>query len=308
MSEETRRNILYAPLWAILHGVALLPFCVLYRISDILFFIMYYIIPYRKNVVCNNIAESFPEKSIKEQKQIIRQFYRNFADYFFETIKLLHISDNEMRKRVTFKNIELIDNALDSGKSVAMYLGHLGNWEYVTSVTLWTRHTPEECVFAQIYRPLRNKWFDKFFLDLRARFHSRCLTKKNSFRDLIKIKREGKLSITGFISDQHPSGNDTDFVTRFLNHDTAIITGTEQIVRKMDMTALYFDIDKPKRGFYTISILSIADEPSKTAPFYITSEYARLLQSNIRRNPPLWLWTHKRWKHKCPPISHHSSL
>ena len=182
----------YRPLDWILKATAYLPLRVLYVLADITFVLMYYIIRYRRKVVDKNIIDSFPEKSRQEQQQTIRRFYRHFADYFFETLKLHHISDDEMRRRMTFDNIELIDSLLSQGRSVVAYFSHCGNWEWATSITLWTNHQPEkECVFGQVYRPLKNDWFDQYFLHLRSRFNSRSFPKSSVLRDLIRQLSSG---------------------------------------------------------------------------------------------------------------------
>ena len=136
----------------------------LYLHADVIYFIVYFLIGYRKKEVRQNLAECFPDKSDEERKAIEKEFFRHFADYFVETIKLLHISDEAMRKRMVFKNAEIIDKAFDAGQSIVLYAAHYGNWEWVTSVTLWfdsERH--RDAVQGQVYHPLENEWFDQFF-------------------------------------------------------------------------------------------------------------------------------------------------
>ena len=271
----------------------------LYGISDIIFLLIYYVVRYRRKVAYKNISDSFPEKSEKERKTILKQFYRNFADYFVETIKLGHVTDDQMRSRMKFVGLEEVDKLFDNGRSIAMYFSHCGNWEWAPSITLWTKHKPsEKIVFAQVYRPLTNHWFDQYFLKLRSRFGSVSFDKKMVFRDLLKLRRDGIQSITGFMSDQKPSHGDVGHIMMFLNHPTAIITGTEMLARKLDMAVLYWDVDKPSRGHYVLTAKIITEHPGEMPMFSITDRYGRLLEETIRRNPSIWLWTHKRWKKK----------
>ncbi len=289
----------YTPLGWILNGMARLPFRALYIISDLLFVVVYHIARYRRDVVKENIATSFPDMSEKEQKKVARQFYRHFTDYFMETIKLAHVSDEEMRRRMEFVGTDIIDRYFDEGRSLAMYFSHCGNWEWAPSITLWTRHKPgAETVFAQVYRPLTNPWFDAYFLKLRSRFGSVSYDKRLVFRDLLRLRRDGKLSITGFMSDQKPSHNDTVHVLKFLNHPTAIITGTETIVRKLDLVAIYWDMEKLSRGHYRITARLITDNAAELPQFAITDTYTRMLETTILRQPSIWLWSHRRWKNK----------
>ncbi|WP_301390436.1 lysophospholipid acyltransferase family protein [uncultured Muribaculum sp.] len=288
----------YKPLGWLFGGISRLPFGMLYVLSDILFVLLYHVVGYRRKVALKNIADSFPDKSPEEHKAICRQFFRNFADYFFETIKMNHITDDEMRRHTVIEGVEQIDRYVEQGRSVAVYFSHCGNWEWGTSITLWARNNPTNgVVYAQVYRPLTNKWFDAYFLKLRSRFGSVSFDKRMVFRDLLQLKRDGVLSVTGFMSDQKPSAGDVTHVVKFLNHPTAMITGTETIVRRLNLVAFYWDVEKPSRGHYKLTLRLITDNPDSMPQFAITDVYARLLQQTIERNPSIWLWTHKRWKY-----------
>lgn len=291
-------RIAYGLLYGFLKLIALLPLRVLYVGADVLFVLIYYIARYRRKVVYKNLAESFPEKSESDRVAIARVFYRNFADYVFETIKLLHISDEEIERRVQFENLEVIEQATAQGRSVAIYFSHCGNWEWAPSVTLHLPHTEDgrSVDFCQVYRPLRNRAFDRLMLKIRSRFGSISLPKETAVRSLISFRRQDVISVTGFMSDQKPSHGDPTEITMFLNHPTAIIAGTERLARKLNMAAVYWDVYKPKRGYYIIKCVPMADNVASTEQGSVTLLYARLLEATIRRNPSIWLWTHKRWK------------
>lgn len=286
------------PLEWFLKGLAHLPLSVLYVIADLLGWVLCHIVRYRRNVIVKNLADSFPEMAPAQRKAIMHRFYRNFADYFVETIKLAHITDEEMRRRFTFENVEIIDSLFDQGRSIVTYFSHTGNWEWAPSISLWSKHKPShDTVYAQVYRPLKNKFFDEYFLHLRSRFGSVSVPKATVLRQLLRYKRDGKKSITGFMSDQKPSHGDLIHVVEFLNHPTAIITGTEQLAQKMKMAVIYWDMQKTSRGHYKVSTRLICDDASTMPPMAITDTYAEMLEQTIRRDPAIWLWSHKRWKH-----------
>lgn len=280
-----------------LNGAALLPFWVLYGISDIIFLLAYYVVRYRRRLVRSNLAACFPEKSDTERRHIERRFYRSLGDYAVETLKIARMSDKIMRRHLTFENISEIDDALDRGRSVAAYFSHCGQWEWVTSITLWSSHGRDpQTDFCQVYRPLRNKFFDKFFLRLRSHFGSFSLKKREVARDLLKIKHAGRYSVTGFMSDQKPSHLDPVYVIKFLGRPTPVITGTEQLARRMDMTVVYLDMFKERRGHYRVVVRKLSDNPSSLPEHDLTKRYFAMLEETIRRNPAIWLWTHNRWK------------
>lgn len=289
----------YLPVQGLLYIISLMPFWVLYGIADFIFVLVYYVVRYRRKIVAKNMRESFPELSDKELKKIARKFYRNFADYIVETIKLNHISDDEIKRRMVFKNMDVIDRLFDEKRSIAAYFSHCGNWEWVPSITLWSRHTTGKDVeFCQVYRPLKNKWYDEYMLRLRSRFNSLSFKKKTVLRDLLLLRRREMPSITGFMSDQKPSKGDESHIVKFLNHPSAVITGTEQVARKLDMAVVYFDMHKLSRGYYELEVKLITDNTSTMEPMAITDAYVKLLEETIKRNPSIWLWTHNRWKHK----------
>ncbi|MCM1029710.1 MAG: lysophospholipid acyltransferase family protein [Pseudoflavonifractor sp.] len=304
---------LHAPIEWALHGLALMPLKLLYPlVATPLYHLAYNIAGYRRKVVRQNLTESFPSLSESDRRQIERQFYRNFADYVVETIKLLHISDSEMRSRMTFEGIEVIDRLFDQGKSIVAYFSHTGNWEWAPSITMWTHlHPGQGADFCQVYRPLKDPWADQFFLRLRSRFHPLSFPKATVFRDLLRARRDGRLSITGFMSDQKPSHGDPTHIVEFLNHPTAMITGTETLARRLDMAVVYWDMTKPSRGHYHIKVELMTeggDALKALPPMALTADYARRLEQTILRDPAIWLWTHRRWKIPVTLPSAHDPL
>ncbi len=291
MKEKRSAKILIAILSAFAH----LPLRVMYVLADIAFVLVYYVARYRRRVVDDNLAQCFPDMDQKARAAIRRQFYRNFCDTCVEAVKLLHISDKEICQRMQFENTALIDELLSQGKSVAVYFSHCGNWEWAPSVTLHTTHH-QGVEYCQVYRPLRNHAFDALMLRIRSRFGSLSFAKATVFRDLVHLKRDNVLTVTGFMSDQKPSHNDPTVVTMFLNRPTAFISGTETLARRMGLAAIYWDMEKTARGHYRITCRLLDDGTHAGEPGTLTRNYAAMLQDTITRNPAIWLWTHKRWK------------
>lgn len=282
----------YIYFWLYLH--ALLPFKALYILSDILYFIAYKLIRYRKSVVRKNLSSSFPEKTDKERLDIEKTFYHHLCDYFVETIKLFHISDDEISKRMRFENMDILAEGMKNGRSGIMFLGHYCNWEWVTSLNLKFKDT--NVTLGQIYKPLANKAFDDIFLKLRSRFHSIGISKNKTLRSIVNLQKEGKQTLIGFIADQTPAANNIHYWRQFLNQDTPVFTGVERIAKQTDFVVFYLDLQKVKRGHYVGTIKLITDNPKAEPEFSITDKYVDEMEKTILRNPAYWLWTHKRWK------------
>lgn len=292
-----------------LHALALLPLKVLYLFADAIYFLIYYVIGYRKKLVRQNLAQSFPEYTPAHRLEIEKRFYRNFSDYIIETIKLLHITDKEILKRMEFENLDIITGLMDNGKSVVAYFAHTGNWEWAPSITL---HCAPQLasgdVFAQVYRPLRNERFDRLMLKIRSRFGSMSIAKKVTLRTLLSLRRDNIVSITGFMSDQKPSHGDQTHIINFMGRPTAVITGTETLGRRLGMAAVYWDMSKPRRGHYKISVRLITDDMSSIEPMSATDTYFAMLEQTVRRDPSIWLWSHNRWKHTSQPTESNHNL
>ncbi|MDY2917505.1 MAG: acetyltransferase [Muribaculaceae bacterium] len=282
--------------------VALLPFWVLYGLADVIYVLVHYVARYRRRMVRANLSACFPDMSEKERRAIERRFYRNFADYIVESIKLLHVSDKTMRRHISIEGTENVSAILGEGRSVCCYFSHTFNWEWAPAITLYMPAAVADGVlFAQIYRPLRNKEFDALMLKVRSRFGSESISKRTTLRRMIELKRAGILSVTGYMSDQKPSHGDPIHIVRFLGRRTAVITGTETLARRMGQGVVFFDMHKERRGHYRLVIRPMAADASATEQYELTNHYFRLLEEAITRDPALWLWTHNRWKNTPPP-------
>ena len=290
-------NIGFGIITGFLYLLALLPLNILYILADFIYFLIYYIVGYRKKMVRTNLSQCFPDYPPQQLKHVEKQFYHNFADYIVETIKLLHISDKQMKRRMVFENLDIICDLLDNGKSIIAYFAHTGNWEWAPSITLGCQQqVARGDMFAQIYRPLRNQHFDRLMLKIRSRFGSVSIAKKVALRTLLTARRDGVVSITGFMSDQKPSHGDTVHIIDFLGRPTPVMTGTETLGRRLGMAAVYWDMSKPRRGHYKITVKLLTDDMSQTEPMEITDCYFKMLEESIRNNPAIWLWSHNRWK------------
>lgn len=291
MGERIQYALLYS--WVKVH--ALLPMRALYVLSDILYIIIYRIAGYRLKVVRRNMKASFPDKTEVELRKLERDFYHHFADYIVETIKLAHISLEEVQRRAHILNPELVDQLMDKGHTCfVLLLGHFGNWEWFTASTSFF----ENAQMHQIYRPLNNKAFDRLFIYLRTRFGAYSIKKNDTIRDIVHLKQDKTRSVAVFLADQTPSKANLHYWTQFLGQDTAILTGPERIARKLNLPVIYMDVRRVKRGYYTVETKLIAENPKEMPELWITEQYARLMEQTILRNPSYWLWTHKRWKYQ----------
>lgn len=288
------QKVVFRIFLGVLYTFSLLPLKVLYIFSDGLYFLIYYVVGYRKKVVRKNLRESFPEKSDAELLTIEKKFYHFFCDYIYETIKLTSMSKDEMRKRVTYSGLEHMNKYLADGHNVALYIAHYSNWEWVTSIGL---HKPDEVVVGQVYHILNSKVFNSIILYIRSKMGTYSVSMQLILRWIVQSRRDGIQLIVGFISDQVPLVQSTHHYIDFLNHEgTTVITGTEKIAKQCDFSCVYLDMSRPKRGYYHIEVIPMIEEPKEAPDFELTEQYFRMLEKTIQRQPELWLWSHNRWK------------
>jgi KDO2-lipid IV(A) lauroyltransferase len=273
-----------------------LPFPLLYLLSDGIYVLIYKVLGYRKEVVMNNLRNSFPEKDEAELKAIASKFYQWFCDLTLETLKTLTISPEEVRKRVEFKGKDILQQYAREKRSVILVLGHYGNWELAGARYSQERDIPQLHV---IYHPLANARFDRLMHHMRTRHGTRLYTMRETSKAMIRDR--DLLTATAFIADQTPSPERAYWMT-FLNQDTPVFQGTEGLARKLDKPVIYISITRPERGYYCMSMETLVADPTRTTDGEITEVHTRRLERDIRKYPELWLWTHRRWKHKRPSI------
>lgn len=299
-------RVTYWCIWCVLWLISLLPLRVLYVFSDLIYPLVYYVVGYRKKLVRQSLKDSLPQKTEAELLGIERRFYRWFCDYVMETIAIASMSEKEMRRRVTYKNIEYIHQLFKKGYNIALYMSHYCNWEWVISIG---RHLPEEVWVSQVVHELDYKPLDSVFLKLRSSMGTESITRDIILRWIIRATRQAQRKVlVGFISDQSPIYQSTHYWTNFLNHpDTIVLTGTERIAKQCDFACVYLDMSRPRRGYYEGTVIPIVEKSKEVPDWEITEKYFRLVEENILRAPEYWLWTHNRWKRNLEGLKQYNA-
>ncbi len=270
----------------------------LYRISDVLFLIIYYLATYRRRVVQENIARSFPEKNPAEHAEIAREYYRHFCDLIVESLKGFSISGEEIQRRFVCLNPAVLRGEFEAGRSAILVGGHLNNWEWLAvSIRQQIPYRP-----VGIYKPLSNRFLEKKMRVTRSRFGLEMIP----IRDVPDFFRQQGASaeemptITIFGIDQSPGDPRKAHWIKFLHQDTGVPFGAEKYAKAYGLPVFFGVIHKTARGFYTFEIRPLVADPKSTPHGWILEEASRWLEKEIRRAPPYWLWSHRRWKHRKP--------
>jgi KDO2-lipid IV(A) lauroyltransferase len=268
----------------------MIPFRLLYLFSDCTFFLVYFVIGYRKEVVFNNLRNSFPEKSEKEIEILARKFYHYLCDILVESVKAFSMKEMDVVKRYEYENVEILDELYRQGKSVIGVGGHYSNWEWagIASGTQ-VRHKP-----VGFYKPLSNKPVDDFVQKTRVRGRSILASITNT--SSVFNKDYGEPAIFYMVADQSPSSARLAYWMKFLNQDTAVLHGPEKYARLYNLPVVFAAPRKIKRGYYKVKFILLIEDPSTTAPGEITLKYMNTLEQIILDRPEFYLWSHRRWK------------
>ena len=284
--------IAYIIIFPILWLISILPFKVLYGLSDVIHFFMYRIFGYRKSVVKSNLRLVFPEKSEKEISKIMSEFYSHLCDLILEAIKSLTIKESEIKKRFVYKNIEEIKALESQNRSVLLMCSHYANWEWSVVIQVHIKHKG-----YAIYKRLSNKHFDGLVKRMRARYNAYLITTKETIATLTQLKANGELFVAGFAADQSPKLKKAHYWRKFMGIEVPVITGPEMIAKKLDVPVIFFRIDKIKRGYYEATIEPVIMNPKGYDENEITDMYIEYIEKQIYEKPEFYLWTHKRWKY-----------
>lgn len=286
-----RSKLIY---WLVYSGMWLfsaLPFRVLYVLSDFNYLLMYHVWRYRRKVVRENLEKSFPEKTEAERLQIERKFYRYLSDYMLEDLKLLHMSAEDLCQRMIYKNTEQYLELTEKYGGIIVMIPHYANYEWL--IGMGSVMKPGD-VPVQVYKPLKDKYLNELFKQIRSRFGGYNIPKHSTAREIIKLKREGKNMVVGLITDQWPSGD--RYWTTFMGQETAFLNGAERIAKIMNFPVFYCELTKTRRGYCEAEFKLMTEAPKETVEGEITDMFAHELEQTIRREPAYWLWSHKRWK------------
>lgn len=289
-------------LWQASRLFAVMPYWLKYYVvENALFVLLCYCLRYRRRVVQTNLENSFPEKSAREIAAIRRSFYRTLAEIFVDTVNMAHMSDAKARTVLTVKNLGEHYAAVHGRDWIALS-AHFGCWEYSS---YWGLYEPSQMLVA-VYHPLRSPVMEQLYQRLRNSDCAMAVSMKESLRFYLRNREkgiDGKNLVMGLIADQNPPRRPDSRWFRFLNQDTIFFDGGEKLALRCHLPVYFVRMERLRRGRYEMSFERIYDGEETVAEYEITERYVRKLETMIREKPELWMWSHRRWKHKRTDVS-----
>ena len=272
--------------------VSLIPMALLNRLADLLGWLAFRVFPYREHVVRENLTKAFPELDAAGIRDIMRGYYKGFAQMLVELLKTTAMSGEQIKQRVQITNLQTVQSYLAGGKSVLLVAAHQCNWEWMLLGLSLELGYPLDAA----YKPLVDSWAEREMKKLRTRFGCRLIPAKEILADI--IKRGKVVRAIAMVADQEPTTSEHKHWTRFLNRDTAFYMGPEQISRATRFPVFFTEMRRIKRGYYEISFQPLSTPEEKLQPGELTERYARMVEAQIQASRPDWPWSHRRWKLK----------
>ena len=285
--------LVYILVYPVIWLISLLPFRILYAISDVVYLVVYYLIGYRKKVVFNNLKLAFPEKSDKEIFEIRKKFYHHFTDVFIELIKSFTVSKEEVYKRYKYTNIDFFDELYKDGKSVILTGPHYANWEWIMSLDSFVKYKGYAA-----FTKVENPYLNEKVLKSRVKFGTNLILTSKIIAEIKHNKKNNIQAMYGLLSDQSPQLSKTFYWREFFGVKVPVHTGAELLAKRYDMNMVYIETKKVKRGYYETSFSLITKEPKKHPDYQLTDIFIDKVEKQVRAQPEYYFWTHKRFKHK----------
>lgn len=285
--------LLFLLVYPLLLSISILPFRILYLLSDLVYFIVYHIFGYRKKVVRENLALALPHLSDAERLSIERKSYRYLCDMFLEMIKTLTISKAEMAKRFVFTNLDEYLKLEKEGKSIALLCAHYASYEWAVSMN--SKITVKG---YGIYKKINNKYFDKLVRKIRSKFEADLIPINKTAEIIAHNHANGIQSLYGFVSDQSPQLRTINYWHTFMGIEVPVYVGAEMLSKKYDMNVIFLKVNKVKRGFYKADLEVLSTNVKDVPDFQIMDIFLDKVEELILQAPEFYLWTHKRWKHR----------
>jgi len=274
--------------------LAKFPFWLIYLLSDVFYWLVYYVVGYRKKVVTENLKNAFPEKSENEISVISKKYFRHFCDLTLETIKMRGMKPADFEARMKVTNAGLVNGYFEQGKSVMVLTMHYNNWEWGTYLSVHLKHKS-----LAVYKPLQNAAFDRFMNKTRSKFGTELIKNDQIYRRVLKAEKQSEPIFIWLAGDQTPPYFHKSWF-RFLHQDALFYPGPAIISKRFDQPVFFQKIEKTSRGKYETTFELLFGNPAMCTENEIIKTYIQRMEEVIREKPEFYLWSHKRWKHKRP--------
>lgn len=261
--------------------------------------IAYHLAKKHRNIVKQNLNFCFDNKmSDEEIKSITKYSFKNLIFNFLHVMELRNMPLEDLQKRVTVQNIEAVEKVHEEGRAVIYVTTHYSSWE-LGGASLGALVEP----VAAVYKKMKNRVYEEWLLEGRARFGNTNLEKSAVVKPLIKLIKAGKAS--GLLIDTNinpKEGVMIDFMGKPLRQTYT----PAYLARKFNAAIIPVTIRTDDEDNYTLMLFDEIPvektDDEKADILKATQLQADWLSDLIRREPKFWFWLHRRFKNDHPEI------
>lgn len=263
------------------------------RLSGLIAFLFYYIIPIRKRITLKNLHKAFPEYSEAKIKQIAYGSYKSFSITLVEMLFIPFMTREQIENVIYCEDAEIVKKYYERNNGLILLSGHFGNWEYIALSVSVKINVP----FHVVVKSQRNPYVDAYLNRGRTRWINKIVPLGASIR---KIYAELKAkNIVAMVADQR--GPIDGMRLNFFGQRSSIYAGPAQLAIKTKVPILYgLTVRQPdysyKAHISEISMENLPEDEEKQVQ-ELSQRHMAHLEKFIRQHPEQWLWMHNIWKY-----------
>ncbi len=247
----------------------------------------------RREITLDNLRHAFPEKSPDGHIEIMKKSYHNLGIVLAEVSAANYFKEEDIRRIIRFKNVELINELHSRGKGLILMSGHFGNWELLA----YSGGLYSGISITIIVKRQKNKYADKRLNEFRTSANNKIVPMYRSARVIVKtLLQKGVIALLADQSADKKSDLYIDFFGRPApTYDTPAV-----LALKFDVPIVMGFAVRDKDGTYTVELKEIKHDDltyGQEGIRILTERHTKALEDAVRKNPEMWVWQHRRWKH-----------
>jgi KDO2-lipid IV(A) lauroyltransferase len=244
-----------------------------------------------RRIALQNVAAAFPWKPEAERRALVRNVFGHFGRLLFELLKISSLSRDDILSRVEFEGGDRVTEAHAKGRGVLFFTGHFGYWE-IQAIAHAAAYAP----IGVLARPLDNHHLHDLLERMRGCTGNWVIYRRGAMRRVLKSL--GGNHGVAMLIDQHIQAPHAVTVS-FFDRPAATTLALGMLALRTGAPVVPVFALPLTAGRYRLVYERPVDPPADDSPEAIrefTQRCTNVLEMQVRRQPELWLWMHRRWR------------